>query len=199
MRADADNIQMLERCLRIHWANENDPMKVQHVKKLCDCNCTRTGTKPHECPQERICYFIKSIFKALDSSAFPTWRMTWNTDYLQAHYHTKLHFCPFEDMILPICSQVMLKVCLGPILLSAVDNAERTPDSDSEKAQLQQVSNGPIFISQMKTFSLFKFPEMQCAALKKREKSCVQNTNGKERLFWHGQNNQRRHSVLPPD
>lgn len=39
----------------------------------------------------------------------------------------------------------MLKVCLGPFPLSAVDNAERARDSDSKQAlsaQPHKVSNG---------------------------------------------------------
>lgn len=46
-------------------------------------------------------------------------------------HQTKLCFCPFEDMILSICNQVILKVCLHPFTLSAVDNSRRELETQS--------------------------------------------------------------------
>lgn len=48
-----------------------------------------------------------------------------------ALHQTKLCFCPFEDMILSICNQVLVKVCLHPLTLSAVDNARRALETQS--------------------------------------------------------------------
>lgn len=43
----------------------------------------------------------------------------------------KLCFCPFEDMILSICNQVILKVCLHPFTLSVANNSRRELETQS--------------------------------------------------------------------